>query len=223
MSEDNGTVAEKPAKRATKKAEPAEQIVILPIRPKIIELTIVGTTPLMVCAWSHKAKQQMRDKQMGAAKKGREPKVPHDDYLASLYTSTEGWTGIPAGGMKGCLVNSCRGLDLPMTVAKRMLFVRSQGVTAEGQQLVRVHGRHEMNESMVRIDNGGTADIRYRALYREWSITLEIEFLSDMISATQVANLVERAGFIEGLCEHRPGAPKSVTGNNGRFMIKRDE
>jgi hypothetical protein len=110
-----------------------------------------------------------------------------------------------------------------MTLAKRMLFVVGQGVTKEGQELVRIYGDHEMHEAMVRIDNGGTADIRFRAIYRKWSAKIQIQYLSSVISAEQVCNLVELAGFVEGWCEHRPGSPKSNTGSNGRFQVRRSE
>lgn len=201
-----------------------ETIVIGRIQPKIIEVEIVGMTPLLVCAWSQKARKQMLDKQMKKANRGKEAKDPQADYMASRYISTEGWDGIPAGGVKGCLVNACRAVDgLPMTLAKRMIFIRSQGRTPAGQQLVRIYGKPELHEAMVRIDNGGTTDIRFRALYRDWSAKLEIEFLDRIISAEQLCNLIELAGFVEGLCEHRPGAPKSCTGDGGRFQIKREE
>ncbi len=221
----NGTAripAEVPAKPpAPPSASSSETVTIARIEPKIVEIEIVGLTPLLVCAWSKKAKQQMLDKQMKRAKRGREAKDPEADYLASRYVSTEGWDGIPAGGVKGCLVNACRATDVAMTLAKRMIFVRAQGYTADGQQLVRVYGQPEMHEGMVRIDQGGTADIRFRAIYREWSCKLEVEFLASVISAEQVANLVELAGFVEGLCEWRPGSPKNCTGSMGRFQIKR--
>jgi hypothetical protein len=206
--ETNGRLTEQPA------------ILIERVQPKIMELEIVGFTPLLVCAWSEKAMNMMLAKQQKKATRGKEAKDPEADYKASRYISTEGWDGIPAGGVKGCLVNACRAVDgLPMTLAKRMIFVRGQGRTAEGQELVRIYGEHKMHKAMVRIDNGGTADIRFRAIYPQWSVKLELEFLANVVSAEQVANLVELAGFIEGLCEHRPGAPKSCTGNNGRFRI----
>jgi hypothetical protein len=198
-------------------------VVVERISPQLLELEIVGITPLLVCAWSEKAKRMILDKQMKKAKRGKDAKDPQADYLASRYISTEGWDGVPAGGLKGCVVNACRAVDgLPMTLAKRMLFVRAQGYTKDNMGLVRIYGEHQMHEGMVRIDQG-TADIRFRAIYPTWSMKLEIEFLSSIISAEQVANLVELSGFIEGLCEHRPGAPKSCTGNNGRFQIKRPE
>lgn len=213
---------------ATPVAPENVSIVIERIQPKIVEVEIVGLTPLMVCAWSEKAMRQMLDKQMKKANKAKDAKDPKADYLASRYIAVdedgkELWDGVPAGGVKGCLVNACRAVDgLPMTLAKRMIFVRSQGKTKDGQQLVRIHGEHRMHQGMVRIDQG-TADIRFRALYEKWSAKLEIEFLSSVISAEQVCNLVELAGFVEGLCEWRPGAPKNNTGSFGRFQIRRED
>ncbi len=207
-------------RKATKPAPDSVGVVIERVQPQILEIEIVGLTPLLVSAWSQKAKQQMLDKQMKKAAKAKDAKDPEQCYRDSLYVSTEGWTGIPAGGVKGCLVNACRAVDgLPMTLAKRMLFVRSQGVTAGGLGLVRVYGEHQMHEAMVRLESG-TADIRFRAIYPTWSAKLEVEFLGNVISAEQVCNLIELAGYIEGLCEHRPGAPKNNTGDKGRFHIK---
>lgn len=201
-----------------------EGIIIEPIAPSIVIIPVVGLTPLLVCAWSQKAMQMMLDKQMKKAKRGREAKDPQADYLASRYISTDGWDGCPAAGVKGALVNACRAVDgLPMTLAKRMLFVRGQGVDKkDGRALVKIEGEPKLHQAMVRLETG-VADVRFRAIYEKWALTLEIEFLSSVISAEQVANLVELAGWIEGLHEHRPGSPKSCTGDNGRFQIKRDE
>jgi hypothetical protein len=207
-------------------------IMIPRIQPCMAKFTIVGTAPLVVCAWSHKARKQILDKQMfDAAKEGgrlkkakHEPKKPEEDYQASLYKSSDGWTGIPASGVKGCLVNACRGVDgLPMTVAQRMMFVKADGISTEGQGLVRIRGEHHMHEGMVRIDRGESVDIRFRAMYDNWEIDLCIEYLQNLISVQAIGNLIETAGFIEGLCEWRPGAPKSKTGEWGRFQLKRSE
>lgn len=202
----------------------AGMTVIIPkIVPQVLSVEIVGVTPLIVCAWSEKARRQMLEKQMGKSLKKKEPKDPVADYNASRYVSTDGWDGLPAGGIKGCLVAACRMVDgLPMTVAKRMLRIRSQGVTEKGQQLVRIYGEPRMHEGMVRLESG-VADVRFRAEYPVWSCKLEIEFLQNVISAEQVCNLLELAGWCEGLCEHRKGSPKNCSGDSGSFQIKRAE
>ena len=92
-------------------------VVIARIEPKLVEIEIVGISQLLVCAWSTKARQQMLDKQMKKATRGKSAKDPEADYKASLYVSTEGWTGIPAGGVKGCMVAACRATDIPVSVS----------------------------------------------------------------------------------------------------------
>lgn len=224
MSKSKSTSVLEPVNGELPEISPIETIVIQRIKPKIIEVEIVGTSPLVVCRWSEKAKREILDKQMKKAKQAKEARSPEDEYKAALYVDVkEGWTGVPAVGMKGALVNACRAVDgLPMTVAKRVFFVVGQGKTADGVDIIRINGKHHMWENPVRIDNGKTASLAFRPRYEEWSMKFMIEMLSNMISPEQVVNLVELAGFIEGLCEWRPGAPKSNTGSFGRFKLKRE-
>lgn len=68
-----------------KKAE-ANVIEIRPIETKLIPIRIVGDSPLIVHAWSAKAKREMLEKEIGATKtKAREPKNPIEDFCSSLY------------------------------------------------------------------------------------------------------------------------------------------
>lgn len=197
-----------------------EAISIPKVDSQTFTVEIEGITPLVVCRWSEKARQQMADAQGKKARGAKAAKNPEEDYRSSLYVSTEGWTGVPAGGIKGCLVNACRAVDgLPMTLAKRMIFVMGQGQTADGQELVRIYGEHHLWMNPVRIA-GGTADLRYRGRYDTWSAILEINYLKNIVSMEQICSLINLAGFVEGLCEWRPGSPKNNTGNMGRFRIK---
>ena len=211
---------------ATKKKDPqvnGESLTInIPrINVQTVRLEVVGISPLVVCNWSQKAMQMMLDKQMKKPNQGRNAKNPEEDYKASLYTSTEGWTGVPAHGVKAGLVNACRMVDgLPMTMAKRILYVPPQGYTDSNSGLVRIHGEHKMWENHTRLESG-VADIRFRAMYEKWSALFEIEFIQNQISAEQVANLVELCGRCEGWCEWRPGSPKSNSGTFGMFEVKR--
>jgi hypothetical protein len=60
-----------------------------------------------------------------------------------------------------------------------------------------------MREDMVRVGMG-TADIRYRPEFTEWSVKLPIKYNADAISLDQLVNLFTLAGFGVGVGEWRP-------------------
>ena len=61
-------------------------VAIRPLEIQTITLKIVGRTPLIMHAWSEKAKRQMREAQMGKSKgKKKDVKNPVEDFIESLY------------------------------------------------------------------------------------------------------------------------------------------
>jgi hypothetical protein len=164
---------------------------------RFMELTIVGDSGLICHRWSEKAKKQMLDKQMGKASAGKEPKDPDEDYRSSLYPLPDGGYGFPAIAFKCAAVEACTSLGKSVTkVAARQAF----HVVGE---LVRIEGEPKMREDMVRL-NPGTADIRYRAEFEEWTTTLKLRYNSRVLSGEQVVNLFNTAGFAVGVGEWRP-------------------
>jgi len=204
---------------AAKKNEP-QIIELKPIEQKTICIELEGVTPLIVHAWSEKAKRQMLNKQMKKAAAKKEAKNPEEDYEQSLYKFKDGsGYGFPAPGFKAAIVGACRLFDgLPMTQAKLMIFIEADGEGTRQEQLVRIHGEPEIREDMVRLEKG-VADIRYRGMFRDWSADLTITFNTSNISPEQLVNLVDAAG-LGGIGEWRPSAPKSSTGDFGRFKVK---
>jgi hypothetical protein len=186
------------------------------IRPpaiKSVQVPIVGITPLIVHAWSAKAKQMMLDKQMGKAVPKKSPKVPRDDYEGALYRLSDGRYGFPAGAFKAAVVAAARQLEgLPMTKLRVALFIEADD-PATG--LVAIRGEPRMREDMVRLESG-VADIRYRPEFVTWGATLTITYNEGIVSNEQVVNLVNYAGF-GGVGEWRP--EKSSSGMYGRFKV----
>lgn len=69
---------------ATKKNE--EIIEIKPLDIRTVEITIKGDTPLIMHAWSEKAKRLMLEAQQGKAKGKKKPiKNPVADFVESIY------------------------------------------------------------------------------------------------------------------------------------------
>ena len=67
----------------------AEVVEIRPVDLAVAEIKIVGDSPLIMHAWSAKAKREMLEKQIGVTKtKARDKKVPLEDFVSSMYWLT---------------------------------------------------------------------------------------------------------------------------------------
>lgn len=183
-------------------------------------LKIVGDSPLISHAWSEKAKKMMLDKQMKKATNGKEAKDPFADFCDSLYWLTEkpanptmedvqkAKFGFPTIAFKAAAVDAGyqQGILDKKTTARGAFHI--DGEYAE------ISGTPEMREDMVRLSMG-VADIRYRGEFKEWSTILHIKFNSNAISAEQIINLFNMAGFANGVGEWRP----SKDGSYGTFHV----
>lgn len=198
-----------------KKAAQEETVEIQPIQIRNIEITIVGDSPLICHKWSDKAKKMMLDKQMKKAANSRNAKDPEQDFLESLYEHPDGGYGFPAVAFKAAAVRAAKGTNMTMTDARVAFHVLGD--------LVKIEGTPTPREDMVRIGGGKspTADIRYRGEFKTWSATLNIRFNNGMISAEQIVNLLNTAGFGVGIGEWRP--EKSETGSYGLFHVETEK
>lgn len=211
----------------------AETITIPKIGINTIKVPIVGMSLLCTHRWTEKAKKQMRDKQQGNASEGQEDKDPEYNARASAYIlerdKREAWNngeiakealtfGVRAVAFREAMIRGYKNADLgPMTDARSSFFVTGE----DDQELVTLEHPPEypkMREDMVTVGRG-TADIRYRPYWPEWSATLVIEFQKNMISVEQVLQCVQHAGYGVGINERRP----QKGGQWGRFKIREGE
>ena len=76
-----------------------------------------------------------------------------------------------------------------------------------------------MREDMVRLATG-VADIRYRAMYPDWRTNVTVRFNSRVLSAEQIINLFNTAGFAVGVGEWRPLGKNGSTNTFGMFHVE---
>ena len=178
------------------------------------EIEVVGVTPLIVHRFSEKAKTAIVDKNMGKTAKVREAKDPVQEYHDSRYILDDERDGFPAVGFKAAIVGSARLFpSVTMTSLKQIVSVRGEGST----QLVPIDGERDMREDYVRFGQGST-DVRFRAQYWPWRATLHVETIEGQLTRETVVALVDAGGH-GGVGEWRPSAPKSHTGDYGRFEV----
>lgn len=179
-----------------------------------ILVPIVGTTPLIVHAWSEKAKQQMLDAQQGR-KSVREHRDPEADYEASMYRTVDGGYGFPTLGFKAATVGAARfyGKTVRMTEIRQFVFMNGVPSEDKTQILTKIQGEPRMRQDMVRVGMG--TDLRYRAEFLDWRAVLDVRFVTTALDRGSVLSLIEAGGLGVGVGEWRP----EKDGMNGCYRV----
>jgi len=206
-------------------ARTAQTVVIEPPRFGNSTIKIVGVSPYVGHKFSQKAREEMRRKQAAGSqankeRKKREPKDFDALYNGAIYFSREGWRGIPASCFRNAMISACRLVGFTMTLAKLSLFVHADGFDKEdGTPLVRMLGEPRKHEAMVRLPNG-SPDISVRPMWEEWSINLRVRWDQSQFSASDVVNLLSRAGLQVGIGEGRHDSKRSNGVGWGEFEVR---
>lgn len=218
---------------ATKKAE---TVTIEPLRIEHRQITIVGDTPLIVHAWSEKAKKEMLEKQQKKTKTSAKAiRDPFAEFMNACYWITEkpkedteeafakaiqngAKFGFPVTAIKQAAQSTLYRLGVipNQMIMRGAFFIKGVGENQLGEIITPYPP--ECREDMVKI--GGiskTSDLRYRPCFNDWKMVLDIEYnASSDITWEQIVNGINTAGFMNGIGEWRP----EKDGPYGRFHVE---
>lgn len=206
-----------------KKAEEAKVSIKAP-QFQTGEFGLIGTAPFVQLRFSEKAKAAIRAKmeegQRNKKGKAREPRDFASEFEQAMYRLPDGSPGINAASFRNALIRACTLVNFKMTLAKLTVFVEADGFDKyDGTPLVRIYGTPEHYEAMVRNETG-VADIRVRAMWREWSAKLRVKWDAEQFTLQDVTNLLMRAGEEVGIGEGRPFSKNSCGMGFGTFTLK---
>lgn len=210
---------------ATKVKEAA--IEITPVEIHTATIRIVGDTPLIMHAWSEKAKRMMLEAQTGKSKGKKKPiRNRIDDFIQAAYWMS-GKPEYPDDSAEGVCeaafnesINNGATFGFPatafkqaaMSAAYRLGWVKNQMgmrgaffIDSDENGLVEIKSDTPVcREDMVKVGMG-TADLRYRPQFNNWSAELNIKYnaLGDF-PLESIINALNAAGFVCGIGEWRP-------------------
>ena len=202
-------------------AKKTENVVaeIRPLEIKKVDIKIVGDSPLIVHAWDEKTKREMLEKQMKITKtKSKDARDPYRDFVNSMYWLTEKPEPTPESfeeavkdgakwGFPVCAVKqSANSSAYRLGWVKNQMELRgSYFLETEFGNMFEIQGCiPEIREDMVRI-SGGTADIRYRAEFKNWYAEMTLNYnASGNLTLEQILNCINAGGYCCGLGEWRP-------------------
>ena len=219
-------------------ANKTEIVAIRPIEIVRVPIHIEGDTPLIMHAWSVKAKQMMLDAQMGKAKGKQKPKKsPAEDFIESMYwlDGKPKFTDSMSEEQKmdayiNAVQNGAR-FGFPVTAFKQAAIsaayrmgwskdkVSLRGaffIESDDEGMIEIKSDAPvMREDMVRVGMG-TADIRFRGQFDHWSADLIISYNTNgPYDLESIINIINAGGYVCGVGEWRP----EKDGQYGQFHV----
>jgi hypothetical protein len=206
-----------------------KRIVVKPLKIKEFGLSIDGTAGLLVKSIPDDVLQQLDAKYRNKFTKAETKAQRQDKSVPSqtreeecedcLYKipGQEGKYGVPISALKKCLIAAGKPLGLYQTLLNQAVFI----VNPNGHWLIPLDGKPKWHMDERPVMGGKFPNLapclRFRPMFDKWSITFKIKYREDMISAEDIVNLYEQAGFSVGLCEYRP----EKGGDLGTFRVRR--
>ena len=226
-------------------AKKVEEIAIRKMETVTAKIRIVGDSPLIVHAWSEKAKREMLDAQTGKNKTKKKPcKLPFDDFARALYWITPMPTetindpcngeqrevvteelfdkAVKEGAKFGFPANSFKMAG--NSAAYRMNWVKNQMslrgayfISSEYGELAEIKGDVPMlREDTVRVGMG-SSDLRYRPIFENWHCDLNLTIDKGYgLTLDDIVNVINAGGSGVGIGEWRP----EKDGIFGRYHVE---
>ena len=228
---------------SAKKQETTQVITIKPVTIQRAKIAIVGDSPLIVHAWSEKAKKEMLDKEQKKQvdKKAKPARDPFSEFFDALYWLTpkpdektpEAFEeaiangakfGFPTTAIKQAALAACyRAGVIPNQAGMRSAFRlrAAEGINLGcGSELAVIETDEPpcLREDMVKLGGiGNPPDLRYRPEFKNWKIWLNIDLIDvGTFTMESIINAINLGGFMNGIGEWR----MERDGDFGHFHVE---
>lgn len=202
--------------KAPASAEGSE-IYVREVTQGVADFYLVGTSPLICNRMSEKAKRELllpRGRKNAAEKASTLKHSPYEEFRESPYTSRDPRAPtrvqlLPE--MFKCAMRTAA-LDMPGATKNqigRLLYV-------EGQRVF-LYGVPQLMMSVTRCkDINRTPDVRTRMIIPHWACSITVRYVTPIIRAQSVANLLAAGGFTSGVGDWRV---EKGSGAFGRYRL----
>lgn len=199
------------------KAKDSGVIEVLEVKREVIQVNILGVSPMIQNRLPEKARQELLLPAAPKNKADKASKVKHDplsEYRSSIHRirgdEAPTLVGMPATAFKAALATAA--LDVPGAVKTQI----GRLVYVEGETIP-IYGVPQLLMSVVRCANiNRTPDIRTRAILPSWACSLSINYPPSLIKPQAIINLLAAAGMSVGVGDYRAEKGK---GNFGSFTL----
>lgn len=186
-----------------------------------IDFCILGKTPIILNRMTEKAKNELlfpKGKKTAADKANSMKHNPYQEFRDSPYTNADPKSPTVIEHIATAFKASIRGAGVDVPGATKAQLGRLMWVNGEK---VSIYGEPKMFMSITRsADMNRTPDVRSRAIIPHWACRLSVTFVTPMLTAKTVANLLFAAGLTQGVGDWRP---EKGSGSYGQFTLVNED
>jgi hypothetical protein len=184
-----------------------------------IEVTIKGTTPLLMNRFSDAAQQSATNGTRVAAVGDRG--TPREQAETRLYTGHDGNPMIPQPNLFRCIIDAGKFFKAgksKVTTQKSSMIPACVEINGIELQLTSPEP-WDVDTRAVRIPSTGGRILCHRPCFNDWSLTFSVSVDTELMSAKMFRDIVDAAGKRVGLGDFRP----DCKGPFGKFVVTRWE
>ncbi len=173
--------------------EVKKEVSIAPIEVAKAIFQIVGKTPLLMDKMSKKVLKEIEDKQTGKSRtKGKKTRDIEEEMETAIHKTSDGIIGFPAAGFKAGIIEATSfvgNLKFPNKKQAKGLKILN-GIDG----LIPI----KFKKKDILIHNIGS-NTKHTPQFHDWSCDLEIQWDNNNFSASDIAVLINYAGFYSGI------------------------
>lgn len=181
-----------------------------PLQKTSMTVRIKGLTPLLMEKMDMRVVERYDKKKSGKIAE-KDTESEEDKVEAKIWYTEEGNVGFPASAFMKGMVEVAPYLDM---YKKTVL----SGVRVNGGIIPIEFKKQKLNTTYGRTSGISKSPRKIiRPEFTDWSCTLNIVYDASILSAEQVINLINRAGFHMGLGGYRP----QCSGSYGQYEVQK--
>lgn len=189
------------------------QVKVQPLNHNTIKVKIIGKTPLLMDRMPEETMQGILDKQTGVAKSGKKQlRDTQKEVERAIHKMSDGTIGFPIAGFK-------RGMIESASFVGDKFF--SKKLVSGGVRII--NGREGLVpikfKKMDVLKHNIGHNMKFSPQFHNWSTELAIQFDANNISATDIVNLLNYAGFYVGVGAWRSKCREGGSGEMGAYEV----
>lgn len=195
-----------------KKQESKMEIVVPPLNIGLITVKLKGKTPLLMDSFPESVRKEILEKQIGNTKGKKKLRDLDWEFENAIHRISDKEIGFPAAGFKSAMIESTSFVgsrDFSKKLLKGIQIINSKGndlIPITFKKLSKL--KHYPKDSNTKIS----------PMLEDWECELVIQFDNNNISASDLVNLLNYAGFYYGIGIWSPRS--KCGGKYGMYEVK---